>query len=119
MTRCFLSFATRAFVSRYFSARNGQSKRFTLVSMIPTAAEEVAASGATVCAASKRWPANETAVALANELFKKLRRSIGFMCKRDVEWLGQSKFNFHSFLAEDGRTNSSEVPAKNLHSIGF
>ena len=86
--------------------------------MIPDT-EELAVLGAAVCAASNRWPANETAVALANELVKKVRRSIDFICRRDVGQPGQSQFNLHSFLPEDGRANSSEVPAENLHSIGF
>jgi len=86
--------------------------------MIPPT-EELAALGAAGCAASNRWPANETAVAPANELFKNLRRPIGFMYRREVEWLGQSQFNLHSFLAKDGRANSPEVPTENLHSIGF
>src|SRR6266704_4464246 len=89
MTRCLLSFATRALVSRYFNARKGQLKRFTLVSMSPGALEEPApeAVRAAACAADALWPGSETAAAPSREFFKKLRRSMGFMCQRNVSML--------------------------------
>src|SRR4030095_7017219 len=76
LIRCFLSFATRAFVSRYFNARNGQSNRFTVLSRIP------GAPGTGVSAADDLALASETAVRLVIVFFKKLRRLIRYIGPR-------------------------------------
>src|SRR5438876_5728501 len=100
MTRCFLSFATSALVSRYFNARKGQLKRFTLVSMIPGARDDLTTGALreAVCAAIDGWLGSETATALNREFFKKLRRSIGFMSRQNVSMLSNQGSIFIPFL---------------------
>src|SRR5262252_5896377 len=93
LTRCFFNFATSDFVSRYFSARKGQSKRLTFVSMIP---------GARELAANEDPSAKiDAAAAAETERCRKARRFISFMAT--------SHFNWHSLLFEDRPGDSTQV----------